>query len=81
MFNLMKKIVDEIRMAIRAGGKSRYRLSKEADIPQSQLSRLMTGEKALSLESLERLMDALDLEFVIRPKTTNKRKVKYGKRD
>lgn len=81
MFDLMSKILDEVRRAIRAGSKSRYRLSKDTSIPQSQLSRLMTGEKALSIESLERLVDALGLEIIIRTKTTRKRKVKYGKRD
>jgi len=81
MFDLMSKILDEIRKAIKANGKSRYRLSKDASIPQSQLSRLMTGEKALSVESLERLIDALGLEIIIRPTTIKKRKAKYGKRN
>ncbi|MGD0596780.1 MAG: helix-turn-helix transcriptional regulator [Sedimentisphaerales bacterium] len=81
MFDLMSKILDEIRKAIKASGKSRYRLSKDTSIPQSQLSRLMTGEKALSIESLEKLIKALGLEIIIRPKTTKKRKVKYGKRE
>jgi len=81
MFDLMSKILDEIRKAIKARGKSRYRLSKDTSIPQSQLSRLMTGEKALSIESLEKLIKALGLEIIIRPKTTKKRKVKYGKRE
>jgi transcriptional regulator with XRE-family HTH domain len=81
MFDLMSRILDEIRKAIKASGKSRYRLSKEASIPQSHLSRLMTGEKALSIDSLERLINALGLEIIIRTKTTKKRKVKYGKCD
>jgi len=77
MFELMSKILDEIRKAIKASDKSRYRLSKDASIPQSQLSRLMTGEKGLSFEALERLVEALGLEIVIqkrRPKGRQKRK-------
>ena len=77
MFEFMSKILDEIREAIKASDKSRYRLSKDASIPQSQLSRLMTGEKGLSFEALERLVEALGLEIVIRkrkPKRRQKRK-------
>ena len=77
MFELMSKILDEIRKAIKDSDKSRYRLSKETSIPQSQLSRLLTGEKGLSFEALERLVEALGLEIVIqkrRPKGRQKRK-------
>ena len=77
MFEFMSKILDEIRKAIKASDKSRYRLSKDASIPQSQLSRLMTGEKGLSFEALERLVEALGLEIVIqkrKPKGRQKRK-------
>jgi transcriptional regulator with XRE-family HTH domain len=81
MIDLMSRILDEIRKAIKASGKSRYRLSKDTSIPQSQLSRLMTGEKALSIESLEKLVNALGLEIIIKPKKAGKRQVKYGKRD
>jgi hypothetical protein len=68
MFNFMSKILNEIRKAIEGSNKSRYRLSKDTSIPQSQLSRLMTGESGLSFEALERLVDALGLEIVIRNK-------------
>jgi len=77
-------MLDEIRRAIKAGDKTRYRLSQETSIPQSQLSRLMTGEKGLSFEAMERLAEALDLEIIIRPKKPRKRSkrtVKHGKRD
>jgi len=81
----MSKILDEIRKAIKASNKSRYRLSKDASIPQSQLSRLMTGEKGLSFEALERLVEALGLEIIIQQKksrkTVKRKEVKHGKRD
>jgi len=64
----MSKLLDEIREAIKASDKTRYRLSKETAIPQSQLSRLMTGEKGVSFDALERLAEALGLEIIIRPK-------------
>ena len=74
MFDLMSKILNDIRNAIEASNKSRYRLSKDTSIPQSQLSRLMTGESGLSVEALERLAAALELEIVIRNKTKRKRR-------
>ena len=69
----MSYILDEIREAIKASDKSRYRLSKETSIPESQLSRLMTGEKGLSFDALERLVDALELEIVIQKKSKRKK--------
>ena len=81
MIRLMSKILDEIRRAIQASDKTRYRLSQETGIPQSQLSRLMTGEKGLSFDATERLAEALGIEIIIRPKRAEKRKVKHGKRD
>ncbi len=84
MIRAMSRILDEIRRAIRRSPKTRYRLWKETGIPESQLSRLMTGEKGLSFDSLERLAEALGLEIVIQPKKTakrlKKRTVKNGKR-
>ena len=62
----MERILDQIRKAIKASSKSRYRMAEETGIPESQLSRLMSGEKGLSIESLERLAGCLGLEITIR---------------
>jgi transcriptional regulator with XRE-family HTH domain len=64
----VSKLLDEMRRAIDASDKSRYRLSKETGIDEGQLSKLMSGKKGLSYEALERLVDALGLEIVIRQK-------------
>jgi DNA-binding Xre family transcriptional regulator len=79
----MSYVFDTIRKAIETGSKTRYRLSKETGIDQAQLSRLMSGKEGVSMENLERLVAALDLEIVIRPKKAEaeKRTVKHGKRD
>ena len=69
----MAKVLDEIRLAIEQSGVSRYRISQETGIDQGQLSKLMAGEAGLSIASLERLADYLDLELVIRPKSGRKR--------
>ena len=67
MASLMEPIVGRIRKAIEASGKTRYRIAKESGVAQSQLSRLMSGERSLSVETLERLAECLELEIVIRP--------------
>ena len=64
----MSKMIERIRKAVEASGKSRYRLSKECGVSQAQLSRLMSGERGMSADSIERLADALGLEIVIRQK-------------
>ena len=68
----MAQVLDEIRVAIKASGKTRYRIAKDLEISQAQLSRLMSGERGLSIEALERLADYLELEIVIRPKRRRK---------
>ncbi len=79
----MSYVFDAIRKAIETGGKTRYRLSKETGIDQAQLSRLMSGQEGVGMENLERLVEALGLEIIIRPKKVEDGKgtVKHGKRD
>lgn len=64
----MARILDAICKAIEASDKTQYRIAKDLGISQSQLSRLMTGERGLSIDTMERLADYLGLEIMIRPK-------------
>jgi transcriptional regulator with XRE-family HTH domain len=59
---------DAIREAIKRSGQTQYRIAKEAGIAQSALSRLLSGERGLSADAIERIADYLGLEIVIRPK-------------
>ena len=68
----MAEILEQIRRMIEASGKTRYRIAKESGIAQSQLSRLMSGERGLSVETLQTLANYLQLEIVIRPKRRRK---------
>jgi transcriptional regulator with XRE-family HTH domain len=68
----MARILKAIREAIRQSGKTRYSISKATGIDQAQLSKLMKGNTGLSLDSLERLAEFLELEIVIRPKRQKK---------
>ena len=63
----MAVLEDTIRKAIETSGQSRYRIAKETGVSQAHLSRLMSGQRGMSVEMLERLAPYLGLEIVIRP--------------
>ena len=63
----MSTILDTLRKTIKTSGLTQYRIAKDTGIPQSALSRLMSGERGLSVESIEQLCDYLGLEIVLRP--------------
>lgn len=65
----MAQLIESIRAAIEASGETRYRIAKDTGIAESQLSRLMNGERGLSVDTLERLADYLGLRIVIEPKS------------
>lgn len=64
----MAKLIDQLRNAIETCGKTRYRISKEAGIAESVLSRFMRGENVLTITNAERLADYFELEIVLRSK-------------
>lgn len=64
--NMSKTLTDQLRQAIETADKSRYALSKETGIDQAVLSRFVHGKGGLSLESWDRLAEALGLELVKR---------------
>lgn len=64
----MSKILSAIRKAIEDSDQTRYQIAQAAQIAQSQLSRLLTGERGLSIDAAERLADHLELDIQIRPR-------------
>ena len=65
-------ITERIQEAIRSGGMSRYAISKVTGIDQGLLCRFLKGQSSLSFETADKVLDALGLEIVIRPKSTRK---------
>jgi hypothetical protein len=65
-------LIELIQRAIRDCGKSRYRLSQETGIDQAVLCRFLQGKSSLTLGSVDRVLDAMNLEVVIRPRGTTK---------
>lgn len=61
-------LTDDIKRAVEAWPESRNRLANAAGLSPSALCRLMSGERGLSVDSLERLAEALGYEIVMRPK-------------
>ena len=56
---------DQIRRAVDDCGQTRYRISKETGIDQSTLSRFMSGERGLPMNTLDKLADDLDLNITV----------------
>jgi len=68
----MAGLLDAICGAIETSETTRYRIAKDTGISPSQLCRLLTGERGLSIAALETLADYLGLEIVMRPKRRRK---------
>ena len=68
----MGQLTKAIRAAVKASEQTPYAIAKSAGVARSQLSRLLSGERGLNSETIERLADFLGLEIVIRPKRTRK---------
>ena len=65
----LMKLSDQVRAAIESSGLTRYRISKETGIAQSNLSRFMGGTQAMSSESLDRLAVVLRISIVCKGPT------------
>lgn len=70
----MSKLLDAVKKAIETSGKTKYRIAKESGVTAGQLTRLMSGERGLSVQNLEQLADYLGLEITIKPKRRRKGK-------
>ena len=57
---------DQLRRAVRESELTRYAISVRTGIDQGTLCRFIRGERGISLDSVDKLMDCLGLE--IRPR-------------
>lgn len=64
----MSTILQTLRNAIEASDKSLQQIARESDTTAGQLSRLMSGERGLGVETAERVAETLGLEIIVRPK-------------
>lgn len=56
-----KSISGRLREAIERSGETRYRIAQATGISQAALSRFITGERGLALESADKLAEYLGL--------------------
>jgi plasmid maintenance system antidote protein VapI len=63
-----KTISEQLRAAIDASGMTRYAVAKAIDLDQSVMSRFMSGQRGLAIETIDRLGTLLDLQLVKKPK-------------
>ena len=70
----MAGLVDQIRRAVEASGETRYAIAKASGVSQGQLSRLVSGERAMTVDTIERLADYLGLRITIEPKSKPRKK-------
>ncbi|MEO0513589.1 MAG: helix-turn-helix domain-containing protein [Planctomycetota bacterium] len=70
----MTRVLDTLKHAIEDSDESPAAIARAAGIARSQLSRLLSGERGLSLDCAERLADALGLEVIARPKPRTRRR-------
>jgi hypothetical protein len=66
-------LTERIQEAIRSAGESRYSISKRTGIGQDALCHFMRGRSSMSFATADRILDALDLEVVIRPRRSTRK--------
>ena len=74
-----KPISEQLREAILASAKSRYRISKETGLTEAGLSRFVNHVAGLSLDSIDKLGACLNIRLVVedQPKRRTKGKQKW----
>ena len=64
----MGQLTKAIAAAVKSSDQTPGAIAKGAGVARSQLSRLLSGERGLNSETIERLANYLGLEIVIREK-------------
>ncbi len=63
---MRETFTEQLRRVVSDCGETRYSLAKRTGIAQSTLTRFANGNRGLSMEAIDRLFDALELE--VRPR-------------
>jgi len=72
---MSEHVSERLKRAIRESGMSRYAISQASGVDQATLSKFMSGQRGLTLDSVDKLAGVLGLEM--RLITEGKRK-SYG---
>ena len=60
---MRENFTEQLKRVIRDCGETRYALAKRTGTDQSTFTRFLNGTRGLSMEAIDRLFDALDLEI------------------
>ncbi|MDX1965419.1 MAG: helix-turn-helix transcriptional regulator [Pirellulales bacterium] len=66
------KLTDQLRQVIQASGQTRYSIWKQTGVTQDILSRFMTGERGMSLETADKLFEHFEIKLVTPTKKRSK---------
>ncbi len=61
---MRKSFSDELRTAIDESGLTRYGICQAAGIDKASMSKFMTGERGLGMESIDKLAELLGLHIM-----------------
>ncbi len=61
---LMTDLVETLKFAIANSGKSRYAIAQESEVSEAVLSRFVSGERGITLETASKLSAVLGLSLV-----------------
>jgi transcriptional regulator with XRE-family HTH domain len=59
---------ERLRRAIREGPLSQAELARATGLTTATISRVVSGDREASFETIDKILDALGLEIVIRPR-------------
>jgi transcriptional regulator with XRE-family HTH domain len=62
-----RSLGEQVRRAVRDSGQSQYRIAKETGVDKGALSRFMSGERGLTTDTLDRLVEHLGLTLCPNP--------------
>jgi ribosome-binding protein aMBF1 (putative translation factor) len=69
--NVVRPLSGAIRRALTDTGLSSYQIAARVGITPPAMHRFLTGERGLSLEMLDRVIVAMELEVIVRPKAAS----------
>jgi transcriptional regulator with XRE-family HTH domain len=75
----MGTLTAAIAAAVKASDQTPYAIAKGAGVARSQLSRLLSGERGLNTDTIERLADYLGYRITIEPKAPAGGKARKGR--
>ena len=61
-----KSLIETLRRAIEDSGLTRYEIAKRSGVHKSALSRFVTGERSLSIESIEKIAPVVGVTITAR---------------